>query len=80
MTTAIQTKLLGRVQRVVAQRGKAGYGFIVTDDHVKYFFHSSHTATKSLPEPHSLVRFDVLPQASGDKRDRAVNIEVVVPA
>jgi cold shock CspA family protein len=81
MTTLIQNKLLGRVQRVVAQQGKAGYGFIVTDDRVKYFFHSSNMTTRKLPEPGTLVHFDVLPQTAGNKRDRAINIEIIaVPA
>jgi len=84
MTTeqAKDTKILGRVQKVFP-RERLGYGFIVTDDWKKFFFHAQDVAGQLLPDPGSKVKFHVV-RASVDAKnpekklhDHAVNIEIV---
>jgi cold shock CspA family protein len=80
MTTEQQTKatkkLLGRVQRVIP-RERLGYGFIITDDYKKFFFHQQDVAGQVLPVEGSRVNFDVVKQTVNSRNDVAVNIEIV---
>lgn len=76
MASTTTNRLLGRVQRVIA-KGTAGFGFIVTDDRKKYFFHQSNCVGNILPQPRSLVYFDELKQTAEGKNPRAVHVEIV---
>ena len=58
-------------------RERLGYGFIVTDDWKKFFFHQQDVAGQILPEPGSRVNFDVIAQTAKNRHDLAVNIEIV---
>lgn len=80
MTTEQQTKatkkLLGRIQRVIPKE-RLGYGFIVTDDWKKFFFHQQDVAGQVLPLQGTRVNFDVVRQTAKNRHDLAVNIEIV---
>lgn len=64
----------GRVFQVNEQKR---FGFIVTDNHWKLFFHECDVIGKLLPAKDSHVSFDVIKQPPGSsKRDRAVNLQI----
>jgi|GEM_PF-2850746 len=81
MTESLKSKLIGRVQRVIQpDRSRKGYGFILTDDRKKLFFHQNEVVDQTLPPPGSIVRFSILEQTAPGKHDRAVNVEpITVP-
>lgn len=76
MTKGPTTRLLGRVQRVFTREASKGFGFILTDDAQKFFFHAQDVKGQLLPEPGSLVRFRPIKQTAKDKNDRAVDVEI----
>jgi len=81
--TAQQTlgqKLLGRVQRVIEKPDKGpgkGYGFIVTADRQKAFFHSDDVQGGQLPPNNTVVLFNLVRETAKGRNDRAVNVEIV---
>ena len=71
------SRLYGRVQRAIRPAGKArGYGFVLTDNQVKFFFHQDDVVGQLLPEAGSHVSFDVLPKSSPKLLDRAINVQI----
>jgi cold shock CspA family protein len=83
-TQALGQKLLGRIQRVIEKREKGpgrGYGFIITADSHKAFFHSDDVQGGRLPPLNAVVRFNLVKETAKNAHDRAVNVEIVsVPA
>jgi cold shock CspA family protein len=77
---ALGQKLLGRIQRVIEKRDKGpgrGYGFILTDDRQKAFFHSDDVQGGRLPPLNAVVLFNLVKQTAKNRNDRAVNVEIV---
>jgi cold shock CspA family protein len=74
--TKTPKKLLGRIKRVIPKE-RLGYGFIVTDDWKKFFFHQQDVAGQVLPPEGARVNFDVVKQTARNRHDLAVNIEIV---
>ena len=77
MKQATQQKLLGRVQKVIPTKGNKAFGFIVTDDWLKFFFHSDDVENRLIPEESSMVEFQPLRATAKGLRDRAVHIRIV---
>jgi cold shock CspA family protein len=73
-------KLLGRIQRVIERPEKGpgkGYGFIVTDDRRKAFFHSDDVQGGRLPPQNAVVLFNLVKQTAKNRNDRALNVEIL---
>lgn len=73
-----QVRLLGRVSKVILNGRRQPYGFIVTDDYRKFFFHSKYLkGQRPMPPEGALVRFRPVEQTAKQKHDVAVDIEIV---
>jgi len=73
-------KLLGRIDRAIP-KGAGGYGFILTSDYKKFFYHTDDVPNRVLPEVGTMVYFDILPETTSGKSPRAVHIEIAsIPA
>lgn len=70
------SKMLGRVDRVIA-RERSFYGFILTDDYQRFYFHCSAVEGKTIPKQNDWVEFLPL-RNTGGKNDRALRVRVVV--
>jgi hypothetical protein len=69
-------KVLGRVVKV-KETSSGGYGFLLTDDHRKLFFHRKDVIDGVMPDLDWRVQCDVIRQSAKNKLDVAVNVEIV---
>jgi hypothetical protein len=65
---------LGEVFKVIPE---GDYGFIRVGEK-EYFFHKSFTVAEKMPAVGETVLFNIQRASGPGKRDRAVNVEVVV--
>lgn len=66
-----------KIGRVVLAVKPAGYGFILTDDEERFFFHKNNAVGRTLFDTGTLVRFDPVKIDTPGKKDRAINVEAV---
>lgn len=66
--------LIGRVHQLVPDRG---FGFIVTEDFRKFFFHAQDVDGQELPEVGSRVSFSWIKNEVEGRHDTAVNIHII---